>query len=291
MIKRIACILLTLLLVLTACSKENKPHISKTIFEELSRSYVDRDINDYRMAAAIANSHDEVIGMSFAYRLVQPENTVISSGEYLLSVFFARKAGFGIEDTYVDGAIAILENAVRDCDVLSAHEVFLCVCALNKYGREFDGEKAVESLEKRQNEVSGGFYDYIATGSGTQSCEIEASAYAYMTYVILRSKVNDLNLDNALIFLGNSIGDDNTLSDLSGKSSCATTALALTAMLASGIPGDGEISTALLTAINEFKSGRHYNNYKKNSDGAYADAFVILCASAALHGNPFTKAD
>ncbi len=276
---------------MAACTHEEQPHISKTIFDELCEQYKGKTVSDYRVIAALANGRQADGASEYRFDISLKDDSNVGCGEYLLALHFAKKLGLGVSDKSTDEALSKLESALSDCDLLPAYELFLCAAALKAYGRSFDGKAVVASLEKRQSEVSGGFYDYVPEGSGVQSCEVEASAYAYMTYVILRSNVNDLNLDNALMFLGNSIEDDNTLSDISGKSSCSVTALALAAMLASGIPGDGEISTALLTAINGFRANNHYNNYKNSKTVNYADEYVFLCASSALFGNPFTKAD
>lgn len=291
MMKKIICVFLILAVLLAACAHEEQPHISKTIFSELCEQYKGRSISDYRIIAALANGNQTVDVSAYRFDIEQKDDSTVSCGEYLLALHFAKKLGINIADKPTDEALSKLEAAVKNCDTLSAYELFLCTAALRAYVRSFDEKAVVASLEKRQSEVSGGFYDYVPEGSGVQSCEVEASAYAYMTYVMLRINVNDLNLDNALMFLGNSIEDDNTLSDTSKKSSCRVTALALTAMLASGIPGDGEISTALLKAINGFKTNNHYNDYKNSKTVNYVDEYVLLCASSALYGNPFTKAD
>lgn len=289
MMKKIICVFLILAVLLAACAREEQPHISKTVFGELCDNYKGRSISDYRIIAALANGNQAVDLSAYRFDIALKDDSNVSCGEYLLSIHFAKKLGLGVADKPTDEALSKLEAAVKNCDGLPSYEVFLCTAVLREYGRSFDEKAVVASLEKRQSEVSGGFYDYVPEGSGVQSCEVEASAYAYMTYVMLLGSVNDLNLDNALMFLGNSIEDDNTLSDTSGKSSCSVTALALTAMLASGIPGDGEISTALLTAINGFKTNNHYSNYKNSKTVSYVDEYVLLCASSALYGNPFTK--
>ena len=110
-----------------------------------------------------------------------------------------------------------------------------------------------------------------------------------MVFVMLRSSVTDLNYDNALMYLAVNIGDDNTINDVQGKSSCSATAVTLTALLSSGIPTDGEVSTALLTAIDGFRSGRRYSDRKGEAVSRRTDADVLLCASSAMYGNPFTK--
>ncbi len=278
-----------LVCLLVSCSnesEENKKHISSTVFETLSPAYKGKNISDYRVIAALVQTETSLEG--FAYEPKKPDSTLVAEGEYVLSLYFAKKGGLDISEYGIDIYTAKLADALKNSDSLSAYEVFLCVSSLNLLNIEFDRKAVADSLARRQNGVSGGFYDYIQT-SGTSVCNTEASAYAYMCYVILREQVDDLNLDNAILYLGNSINNDNTISGANGKTSCKATALGLTAMLASGIPSNGEISTALFTAMEEFKFGIGYTDtVGGNTASDDVNASVLLCAATALKGNPFT---
>ncbi len=287
--KRLISVLLLAVFMLTACSSdgEKEKHISAVIFEELCEKYTGGDISDYRVISAMVNAGETLVG--YTYSPETPDGSTESDGEYLLSLYFAQKGGIDTSKYEVTEYLSETAERISSPDSLSAYEIFLCTAVLKLYDEDFDRQAVVESLEKRQDEITGGFYDYIPAGGEKVACGAEASAYAYMTYVMLRSCANDFNVDNALIYLGNSITNDNTVCDMAGKSSCHSTAIVLTALLSSGIPTDGEISTALFTAINGFKVGGRYSNYKNDSVSKDVDAAVLLCASTAMHGNPYTK--
>lgn len=286
--KRLISILLIAVFMLTACSSDgDEKHISAVVFEELCAKYTGGDISDYRVISALVNAGETLVG--YTYSPETPDGRTESDGEYLLSLYFAKKGGIDTSNYETAKYLSKTAERISSPDDLSAYEIFLCTAVLKLYGEGFDSKAVVRSLEKRQDEIRGGFYDYIPKGGEKIDCNADASAYAYMTYVMLRSDANDFNIDNALIYLGNTITDDNTICDAAGKSSCLTTATVLTALLSSGIPTDGEISTALFTAINGFAVGGRYTEYKNGSVSKNVDAAVLLCASTAIHGNPYTK--
>ena len=283
--KKAICFILVTVLLFAACSdKDKEKHISTKIYEGLAASYATSDISDYRVIAALYNA-----GASLSERVYAPEapdGRTERHGEYLISLYYAREGGIDVSG--YDAAPSVKERIAKP-DGLSVYEIFVCVTALRLYGEEFDGGAVTKSLESRQNGVSGGMYEYVSSGDEEMSADTVTTAYGFMVFVMLRSSVTDLNYDNALMYLAVNIGDDNTINDVQGKSSCSATAVTLTALLSSGIPTDGEVSTALLTAIDGFRSGRRYSDRKGEAVSRRTDADVLLCASSAMYGNPFTK--
>ncbi len=290
--KKLFCIILAVLIFLPACSgsEENSitDHIAYKTFNELAEGYKGENIADYRVIGAIVGGNVSLVGYGFAPD--EPKDDAVSNGEYLLSLYFAKKGGLDISKYDTEKSVEVMKNAVSDCDKLSAYEVFLCVASLELYNANYDKASVVESLKSRQHQISGGFYDYVQTAGSESKCEIPASAYAHLCYVMLKQNVKGLDFDNSLMYLGNSIGEDNTLNDADGKSSSKATALALTAILASGVNGTGEISTKLHTAMTLFKDGGIYREYKGAQKGDLVDNYVIFCASSAMFGNPITLA-
>ena len=288
--KKLISILLAAAFLLCSCgSKADTPHIAKTVYSSLSTVYLNASLSDYRVIAALANAGEDL--SKCALSLETPDGRVESGCSYLLSVYFAKKGGADVTDYPTGDTLTDIVARFADMPSLSCREMFLCVASLSLYGVLTDAEAAAADIEKRQDVVSGGFYAYAPTGSEVSSTDVLSSAYAYTALVILNDAADPMALDSAILFLGESIGDDNTLSDISGKSSCSVTAAALTAMLASGIPTDGEIATALLEAIHRFPSGSGYADSVGGVASLSVGAEVLLCASSSLYGNPFTARD
>ena len=284
--KKAICFILVTVLLFAACSDKEK-HISTKIYEGLAASYATSDISDYRVIAALYNA-----GAPLSERVYAPEapdGRTERHGEYLISLYYAREGGIDVSGYDAAPSLEAVKERIAKPDGLSVYEIFVCVTALRLYGEEFDGGAVTKSLESRQNGVSGGMYEYVSSGDEEMSADTVTTAYGFMVFVMLRSSVTDLNYDNALMYLAVNIGDDNTINDVQGKSSCSATAVTLTALLSSGIPTDGEVSTALLTAIDGFRSGRRYSDRKGEAVSRRTDADVLLCASSAMYGNPFTK--
>lgn len=286
--KKAICFILVTVLLFAACSdKDKEKHISTKIYEGLAASYATSDISDYRVIAALYNA-----GAPLSERVYAPEapdGRTERHGEYLISLYYAREGGIDVSGYDAAPSLEAVKERIAKPDGLSVYEIFVCVTALRLYGEEFDGGAVTKSLESRQNGVSGGMYEYVSSGDEEMSADTVTTAYGFMVFVMLRSSVTDLNYDNALMYLAVNIGDDNTINDAQGKSSCSATAVTLTALLSSGIPTDGEVSTALLTAIDGFRSGRRYSDRKGEAVSRRTDADVLLCASSAMYGNPFTK--
>lgn len=288
--KKAICLILATVLLFAGCSEGdngNEKHISTKIYERLATAYATSDISDYRVIAALYNA-----GAPLSERVYSPEapdGRTERYGEYLISLYYAREGGIDVSQYDTASSLTAVRDRIAKPDGLSVYEIFVCVTALKLFGTEFDEEPVAKSLESRQNGVSGGMYEYLPTGGEEMTADTVTTAYGFMVFVMLRSSVTDLNYDNALMYLAVSIGDDNTINDTQGKSSCTATAVTLTALLSSGIPTDGEVSTALLTAIDGFRSGSRYSARRGEAVSRTADADVLLCASSAMYGNPFTK--
>ena len=238
--KKAICFILVTVLLFAACSdKDKEKHISTKIYEGLAASYATSDISDYRVIAALYNA-----GAPLSERVYAPEapdGRTERHGEYLISLYYAREGGIDVSGYDAAPSLEAVKERIAKPDGLSVYEIFVCVTALRLYGEEFDGGAVTKSLESRQNGVSGGMYEYVSSGDEEMSADTVTTAYGFMVFVMLRSSVTDLNYDNALMYLAVNIGDDNTINDVQGKSSCSATAVTLTALLSSGIPTDGEV--------------------------------------------------
>jgi hypothetical protein len=99
---------------------------------------------------------------------------------------------------------------------------------------------------------------------------------------------DDNSRDELLTFLGNCIQNDNTIQDGTGASSSLATMGVLNSLIFAGIPANGEISTALCTAVSEYTAGGTFANYKNGAHSEDATAEVFLAFATARRASIFS---
>ncbi|MEG2117672.1 MAG: hypothetical protein RRY76_00555, partial [Clostridia bacterium] len=156
-------------------------------------------------------------------------------------------------------------------------------------GENFDQKAFVTEIEKRKGPVLSGFTKFEVVNNEDAADDIITTAYAYMALKKMSEFANIDVLDSTLVFMGDKINDNNTVSDSDSKQSSIATAITLTALLSSGISLRGEISTSLLTACDKFAIMKGdtllgYCEYEKKEVSADAAADVFFCAVSALYG-------
>ena len=218
--------------------------------------------------------------------------------EYVIAHSLLERAGIRTETgANAEERARRLAVSIADTESIPTVALYVTVLALELYGAEYDRASVAESLTARQDEISGGSYEYPQSAGSSARISAEDTAASLMTYMLIRGSVRtqvleDTLHDSALVYLGNCIQNDNTVLNAEGVSSSVATARVLTALLVCGVPMDGEISTALLNAIRTFavKNGGALIGYRDTADDdpkRSTAAEILFCVTAALYGNPY----
>ena len=295
--KKILCIILALSVcacALCACAKEEqkKEDVRKAMYSELQKFYENKrpaDLNE--LSSLFASGAD--LG-EFDCSALFGEN--VSDADYVAAYCLLKKANHPLAEG-ADAETRVTRLLSADIETLSTRELYETVLALTLCGAKFDKDAVVQSLVLRQDEISGGSYDYPQTGGGSARVSAENAAYSLLTYMLVRDSVRTALLedalhDSALVYLGNCIEEDTTVCGISGKPDAAVTAKVLVALMVCGVPQNGEIATALLNAIHNFavfKNGA-LAGYRETEDGEAkrsTAAEIMFCVTSALYENPY----
>lgn len=289
------CFLLSIILMVTpllfACeddSDENNPKTEMTnLTSGFDEYYTNNQLSCWQDVAAIYSAKLDINKYNYASALEKAE-TLSDKAGYVISVSLLSKQENDVSTYKVDDfkleIIKVIESEYKDKTV---KELALCFFAMTASKTECNFEEATKYLESLQNK-NGGF----PISSGYAISDVESSAYALNIITLSRRYISDNCYDSVVVYLGQSINNNNTLSDIDGKQSAASTALALNSLISANIPLNGEVSTALTTAINKnFKSesGSALIGYKKYADDTNVNkevtAEVHLCFAATTYGN------
>ncbi len=253
--------------------------------------YTARQIVCWQDAAAVFLSKRTLSDYKYENALEQPETLEEKCG-YLITVSLLARQGVDIKKSSPEQYIEEIKTAAESSfDQLTVKELALCFFALTAADAEFDYRAAAEYLESMQNNDGGFPYstDYNIS-------DAESSAYALQIISLSRRYITDDCHDGVLVYLGNAINEDNTLSDIESKKSAFTTALTLNALISAALPLNGEVSTALTSAINRdflVTSGDALSGYKRYKTDTYIDrevtGEVMLCLAATAYGNLWTS--
>ena len=298
--KKTICVLLAFIVCaisLCACGgteQTKNKDIRKTMYAELSGFYKGKHLTSYLEAAALCAAGEDLA----AYDCSELFADGVNDAQYVISCCFLKKAGAPQEsESAAAERISKLEEAIRTPDALDIASLCDTVAALELYGAEYDRAAVAESLLSRQDEISGGFYEFPHTSGTSSHISALNTAAALTAYMLIRHAVRsqiyeDSLHDSALLYLGDCMEDDNTVKNGSGVSSSAATAQTLSALIACDIPQNGEISTSLLSAIHNFAAisdGVLYG-YRDTADGETkrdTAAAILFCVTSTLYGNPY----
>ena len=298
--KKTFCIFLSALLCLAAlvsCKGEEKTEdIRKTMYAELTDYYAGKRVSSYLEAASLYAAGSDLKERD----CTELFEASVPDPEYVISYCILTKAGASTGSaTNIENRISALLNAIDRVQTLDTETLYKTVAALELCGAEYDRAAVARSLAERQDEVSGGSYEYPQKSGSSSHISAGSTAASLMTYLLIRDKVGtrvyeDTLHDSALIYLGNCIEYDNSVNDYNGVSSSVATARVLIALISSGIPLGGEMSTALLNAIHKFAviQGGALYGYREtaNAEGKKSTASEILfCVTCTLYGNPFLQ--
>lgn len=294
--KKTLCILLCCIICFAASACDSSGDVTaekpaREMYDTLAEFYKTETVTDYRVAAALFHGKSDMTAYRFDPGL--PGTTVTEICDYLLFIKFLQLGGLPVEEHNTVYPLEKLKEVVDGETELSVDELANIVYVYSLYGIEFDKAKMAKDIESRQGKLSAGFTEYVVVGSETYTVTALATAHAYNALTVLKSVADVEIRDAALVFMGEMINNNNTLSDIAGKESSVATAEALISMLSSGIPLDGEISTALLNACKTFKIEHNgvfagYSEYNGSEASKTATGIVFLCTACAMYGNVFT---
>ncbi|MBP5754786.1 MAG: hypothetical protein J6W93_02955 [Clostridia bacterium] len=295
--KKILCIILALSVcacALCACAKEEqkKEDVRKAMYSELQKFYENKRPADLNEAASLFAAGKDLKEFDCS-ALFAPS---VSDPDYVAAYCLLKKANHPLaEGADAETRVTRLQSA--DIETLSTRELYETVLALTLYGAEFDKGAVAQSLILRQDEISGGSYEYPQVGGGSARVSAENAAYSLLCYMLVRDSVRTTLLedalhDSALVYLGNCIEENNTVRGVDGKANSAVTAKALVALMVCGVPQNGEIATALLNAIHNFavfKNGALAGYRETEDDDAKRStaAEIMFCVTVTLYGNPY----
>lgn len=298
--KKTFCIFLCALLCLTAlvsCKAEEKAEdIRKVMFAELMDYYAGKSVSSYLEAASLYAAGKDLKERS----CTELFKDAVPDAEYVISYCILKKAGASAEAaTNTDKRVSKLLNAIDRVRAIDTITLYKTVAALELYGAEYDRASVARSLAERQDEVSGGSYEYPQSSGSSSHISDDNTAASFMTYLLIRDKVgtrvyDDTLHDSALEYFARSMNDNNTFNNYDGVQSSVTTARVLTAFIASGFSMGGEDAIALLKAIHSFAviQGGALYGYREtaNAEGKKSTASEILfCVTCTLYGNPFLQ--
>jgi len=291
------CFLLVLLMLFTplmySCDKNSDESASEllNLTSDIDDFYSSKQLVCWQDIAAVYLAKYKISDYKYANALEKTETLVDKTG-YVISVSLLNRQGNDISAYNIDDYKSEIKTAVESGYAkLTVKELAMCFFAMKASNSDYDYQAAAKNLEGLQKD-DGGFpvsYDYTYS-------DAESSAYALSVIMLSRRFISDNCYDSVLVYLGNAIKDDNTLSDIENKKSAFTTALTLNSLISANVPLDGEMSTALTTAINtNFKigNGSSLDGYKRYADDQSINrevtGEVLFCFATTSYGNLWTN--
>ena len=275
--KKFTALVTALMLLLCGCAAD-EPESVLIDTGLLAAYYKTVTVTDWRVVSALWLSGEDIADYNVA---LTAGNSAYGKACYTLAAAVTELLftdGTYSCDVYTEDLIFALKNPSG-----SASEIATILLALYAVGSDYDPTAALDYLKTLQLKDGGFGADEYASKS-----DAEASAAALEAITAYRVEYgDDESRDRLLVYLADSINDDNTIDGRDGEPSASATAAVLTALIYAGIPNDGEISTALRTALNGFSVGGTFSEIRNGSFDRNATAEVYFCAATAIRGSIF----
>ncbi|HAN21716.1 MAG: hypothetical protein A2Y15_02180 [Clostridiales bacterium GWF2_36_10] len=294
---KMLCLLLAILLItvqfFSACGDDTDESKSEllNLTSDFDEYFSSNKLVCWQDVAAAYLSKLQVGNYNFLTILEKKETLEDRAGYVITVALLGRQCNNVIANSLEDYKIEIKAVIETDYENKTVKEIALCFFAMTALNIDFNYEAAAKYIETLQND-DGGF----PVSSEYTSSDVESSAYALNIITLARRYFSDNCYDSAVIYLSEKINNNNTLSDIEGKESAVATALTLNTLISAKLPLDGEVSTALTTAINtNFKSESNSEliGYKRYADEVSINrevtGEVFLCFAATAYGNLWTK--
>lgn len=269
------------MLILCSCTEKEKEFTDITDTSLLKQYYAGVEISDWRIVSALYLETEDLSGYNIS---LFDDGTLYSDASNAITC--AVLTTLYDMDGYDPSAYTpALQSAVRAPYEVPTLDLCLSLMALYVCGVE------PEMITPAMTHLA----DIQLTdgGWGAEKDDLECDPYvsAMVLNVITAYRKNyadDDSRDALLTYLGNCIGNDNTVSDVDGESSSLATTAVLNSLIYAGIPANGEISTALCTAVSNFSAGGTYGIYKDGTHSDNATAEVFLAFATARRASIFS---
>lgn len=279
--KRIFVLLLAVMLVLCSCTEKEREFTDITDTSLLKQYYAEEEISDWRVIAAL---YLETADLAEYDILLTEDETLYSDASNAISCAVLTTL-FDVDGYDASKYIPSLQNAV--CAPYEVPTLDLCLSLMALYVCGVEPEMITPAMTHLADiQLTDG-------GWGEDKDDLECDPYisAMVLNVITayrKDYSDDDSRDALLTYLGNCIGNDNTVSDADGESSSLATMAVLNALIFAGIPANGEISTALCTAVSNFSAGGTYGEHKESTHSDTATAEVFLAFASARRASIFS---
>ncbi len=279
--KRIFIIILALVLLLCSCGKKEVSFGDATDTTLLKQYYAGETITDWRVISAL---YLEGADISAHRVLLFESDSVYETAASAISCAVLTQL-FEAEGYDADKYISPLLQAVEK--PYKVPTLNLCMALMAFYVCDTE----VPNLKDILTHIA----DIQLSSGGWGVDEDDRVSDPYISAMVLnvitayREEYNDNDSrDGLLTYLGTCIENDNTIEDAQGESSALTTMGVLNALVFAGIPANGEISTALCTAMGDFSVGGTYADHREGAHDDSATAEVFLAFATARRASIFS---
>ncbi len=279
--KRIFIIILACLLLLCSCNQEPESFTDITDTSLLKTYYAGEPVSDWRVISALYLETEDIANYSITL-LADDSLYSCASNAISCAVLTTLYDAKGYDASVY---IPTLQSAVHA--PYEVHTFDLCLALMALYACDVEPEMITPAMTHLADiQLTDGGW---GKDSEDLKCDPYVSAMVLNVITAYRSDYADDNSRDALLtYLGNCIGNDNTVSDSDGESSSLATMAVLNSLIFAGIPANGEISTALCTAVSNFSAGGTYGEHKDGNHSETATAEVFLAFASARRANIFT---
>lgn len=278
--KKILIIILAVSLLLCGCKSPEQKFVDTTDTAALISYYSDERITDWRVIAGLYLENQDISGYTVA---LYSDGSVYSDATCAISAAILNRL-FGLTQydptLYTDS----LEQAVRVPYDVATED--LCMALLALYACDITPEVITPAMTHLMDTQlsDGGWGENV----DSQFSDPVVSTTVLDAITVYRDHYPDNDsYDSLLIYLGDRICNDNTVADNGGSSSSIATGRVLTSLIHAGIPTNGEISTALCTALSDFSVGGTYAEHKEKEHSNDATAEVFYTFATARRASIF----
>ncbi len=278
--KRIFIIILTLSLLLCSCGEKEVSFGDITDTALLKQYYGGETITDWRVIAALYLEGADIS----AHRIFLYEgDSVYETAASAISAAILTQL-FEAEGYDTEKYVTPLLEAVSEPDEIPTLDLCMALMAFYVCGTEVENLDDILTYLADIQLADGGWGE----DADARSCDAYVSAMVLNVITAYREEYDDNeSRDGLLTYLGSCIENDNTVLDSEGESSSLATMGVLNSLVFAGIPANGEISTALCTAMGDFSAGGTYSLYREGEHDDSATAEVFLAFATARRASIF----
>ncbi len=279
--KRIFIILLALVLLLCSCGEKEVSFGEATDTSLLKQYYAGETITDWRVISALYLEGADIS----AHRIQLYEgDSVYETAASAISCAVLTQL-FEVEGCDADKYISPLIQAVEKPYKVPTLNLCMALMAFYVCDTEVPNLKDILTHIADIQLADGGW----GVDEDDRSCDPYISAMVLNVITAYREEYNDNDSrDGLLVYMGSCIEDDNTVHDSEAESSALATMGVLNSLVFAGIPANGEISTALCTAMGDFSAGGTYADHREGEHSETATAEVFLAFATARRASIFS---